>query len=105
MPAGRSGAKAYTGTYAVPENGAFWSITVYGADGYMRSDNNILNSSSAKLNSDGTFTVCFGPKEHCGSAPNRLDIAPGWNFMMRIYKPGPSVLNGTYGLPEVTPSA
>ena len=41
----------------VPENKAFWSITVYGADGYMKSDNNILNSSTVKLNADGTFTA------------------------------------------------
>ena len=32
----------------VPENRAFWSITVYGADGYMKSDNTILNSSSVE---------------------------------------------------------
>jgi hypothetical protein len=28
-------------------------MTVYGADGYMKSDNNILNSSNAKMNPDG----------------------------------------------------
>ena len=42
--------KGYTATYRVPENGAFWSITVYGDDGYMKSENAILNSSNAKLN-------------------------------------------------------
>ena len=33
----------------MPENEAFWSITFYGDDGYMKSDNNILNSSTAKI--------------------------------------------------------
>ena len=55
--------KGYTATYRVPENGAFWSITVYGDDGHMKSENAILNSSNAKLNADGTFTVFFGSKE------------------------------------------
>jgi len=38
----------YKATYKVPENNAFWSITVYGADGFMKSENCILNSSSVK---------------------------------------------------------
>ena len=93
----------YTATYRVPENGAFWSITVYGDDGYMKSENAILNSSSAKLNADGTFTVFFGSKELCGDVPNRLDVTPGWNFIFRVYRPGRSVLDGSYVLPAAKP--
>jgi hypothetical protein len=93
--------KCYSATYKVPENNAFWSITVYGADGYMKSDNNIVNSSNAKMNPDGTFTAYFGTKEQCGDVPNRVDVTPGWNFMMRVYRPGPSVLSGGYVLPDV----
>ena len=93
-------AKCYTATYKAPENNAFWSITLYGDDGYMKTDNNILNSSNAKLNGDGTFTAFYGSKEVCGDKPNRLDVAPGWNFLMRIYRPGQSVLDGSYVLPE-----
>ena len=40
--------KCHTATYQVPENNAFWSITVYGADGYMKSVDNILNASNTK---------------------------------------------------------
>ena len=29
---------AYKATYEVPENDAFWSITVYGGDSFMKSD-------------------------------------------------------------------
>src|SRR5512137_3040365 len=96
-------AKGYAATYQVPENRAFWSITVYGADGYMKSENAILNSSTAKLNADGTFTVHFGSEELCGDVPNRLDVTPGWNFVMRVYRPGRSVLDGSYVLPPVRP--
>ena len=56
----------HTATYQVPENDAFWSVTLYGADGYMKSVNNILNASNTKMNADGTFTVHFGSKEACG---------------------------------------
>jgi hypothetical protein len=90
-------------TYQVPENGAFWSITVYGNDGFMKSDNNIVNSSNVKLNADGTFTVNFGAAETCGEVPNRLDTTEGWNFLMRIYRPGKSVLQGAYKLPVAKP--
>jgi len=90
-------------TYQVPENEAFWSITVYGNDGFMKSDNNIVNSSNVKLNADGTFTVYFGAAETCGEVPNRLDTTEGWNFAMRIYRPGKSVLEGAYKLPAVKP--
>jgi len=90
-------------TYQVPENEAFWSITVYGNDGYMKSDNNIVNSSNVKLNADGTFDVYFGSLENCADVPNRLDTTEGWNFLMRIYRPGRSVLDGAYTLPAATP--
>jgi hypothetical protein len=91
-------------TYQVPENAAFWSITVYGSDGYMKSDNNIVNSSNASFNADGTFTVYFGSKYVCGDVPNRLDVSEGWNFLMRVYRPGPSVLDGSYKLPVAVPA-
>lgn len=93
----------YMATYQVPDNKAFWSITIYGIDGFMKSENCIVNASTAKLNPDGTFTVYYGSKELCGDVPNRLDVPEGWNFLMRVYRPGPSVLDGSYKLPEVEP--
>ena len=71
----------------------------------MKSDNNIVNSSNVKLNADGTFTVYFGSAETCGekASPNRLDATEGWNFLMRIYRPGKSVLDGAYRLPAAKP--
>ena len=88
-------------TYTVPENQAFWSITVYGNDGYIKSEYAVISSTNVKLNDDGTFTVYFGSKEACGDVPNRVDVTEGWNFLMRVYRPGPLVLDGHYKLPTV----
>lgn len=98
-------AVCHSATYETPENDAFWSITVYGADGYMKSDNNIVNSSNAVKNADGTATVHFGSTDVCGDVPNRLDVSDGWNFLMRVYRPGPTVLDGTYKLPQAEPTS
>jgi hypothetical protein len=95
------GDKCYVATYNVPEKNAFWSITVYGADGKMQSENCILNETNVKKNDDGSFTVHFGSEENCPDAKNRLDITDGWNFLMRVYRPGDTVLDGSYKLPEV----
>ena len=78
-----------------------WSITVYGDDGYMKNENSILNDANVKLNDDGSFTAYFGSRQSCGDVPNRLYVSDGWNFLMRIYRPGPSVLDGSYKLPTV----
>jgi hypothetical protein len=56
------------------------------------------------MNADGTFTVYFGSLETCGDVPNRLDTTEGWNFLMRVYRPGQSVLNGSYKLPDAVPA-
>jgi hypothetical protein len=69
---------------------------VYGNDGFMKSENNIVNSSTAKMNPDRTFAVYYGSKELCPYVPNRLDVTDGWNFLMRVYRPGSSVTDGTY---------
>jgi hypothetical protein len=97
---GRSADRCHCATYRVPEHGAFWSITVYGADGYMKRANSILNDANARKNPDGTISARFGSNQVCGDVPNRLDTTDGWSFLVRIYRPGPSVLNGSYRLPE-----
>ena len=98
-----SGSKCYVATYKVPDVSGFWSITLYGKDGYMKSENSVINASNVKFNKDKTFTVYFGAADKCPKdAKNRLDITDGWNFLMRCYLPGKNVLDGSYKLTDVT---
>jgi len=45
----------------------------------------------------------FGNVAGLAGGINRLDVAPGWNFLLRVYRPGPSVLDGSYVLPAAKP--
>ncbi len=95
--------KCYTATYEVPDNNAFWSITMYNNEGYMFSDNNaLLNAATTQMNDDGTFTAYYGSQEQCGDVANRLDTSEGWSILMRVYRPGESVRAGEYKLPDIS---
>ena len=82
---------------------AFWSITVYNKKGFYEAPANAIsvNSYTAKKNGDGTVTVNFGgnPK-----ADNYLRIMPGWNYLVRLYRPRPEVLDGTWKFPKAAPT-
>ncbi len=93
--------RCYKATYEIPDNNGFWSITVYGSDGFIKTENSLLNQSNVTLNEDGTFTAYFGTEDICGDVPNRLDAPEGWNFLFRVYRPGREVLEGDYTIPEI----
>ncbi len=82
---------------------AFWSITVYGADGFLHeNDFNAysVNNITATPNPDGSITVNFG------GAPgnvNHLPISEGWNYTVRLYQPREEVIDGTWVFPAVEP--
>ena len=89
--------QCYTAIYETPQTDAFWSITVYGDDGFMKSENNVINDRNVTSNDDGTFTAYFGSEAACGAKSNRVDISTGWNFLLRIYRPFYKLL---FPLPE-----
>ncbi len=81
---------------------AFWSISVYNADGYFEPNDrnaNTVNSITAKPNSDGSVTVSFGGCD--GDRPNCLPIMEGWNYAVRLYRPRSEILDGSWAFPSV----
>ena len=83
---------------------AFWSISVYNAKGYFQKNEHnaySLNSVTAKKNDDGSFAIQFGRCD--GKTPNCLPIVPGWNYIVRLYRPRMEILNGTWKFPEPQP--
>ncbi|MFD7307915.1 DUF1214 domain-containing protein [Promicromonospora sp. NPDC059942] len=82
---------------------AFWSVTVYGADGFLHKnglDAYSVNSVSGTTNADGSITVTFG-----GGArdPNPLPLDEGWNYTVRMYRPRPAILDGSWVFPACEP--
>jgi hypothetical protein len=80
---------------------AFWSISVYNAEGRFQknaTDAYSLNSITAERAADGSVEVQFGG---CGDAtPSCLPIMNGWNYTVRLYRPRPEVLDGSWRFPE-----
>jgi hypothetical protein len=84
---------------------AFWSVSVYNAAGYFEQGvpgGNSLNSVTAQPNSDGTITIHFGGGEP--DRPNYLSIMDGWNYLVRLYRPRPEVVDGSWTFPAITPA-
>ena len=79
---------------------AFWSITVYDAEGYPQGDVYNINSQFAVANEDGSVTVNFGGDEN---SVNHMDIFEGWGFVLRIYEPTEAYFNGEWVRPELAP--
>jgi hypothetical protein len=83
---------------------AFWSVSVYNAEGYFEKNAReaySLNNLTAQRGADGAVTLQFGDCD--GSVTNCLPITPGWNYMVRLYRPQQPVLNGSWRFPVAQP--
>lgn len=83
---------------------AFWSVSVYNAAGYFERNRQgayAVNSITSSRDADGSVQVQFG--DCTDQSVNCLPIMPGWNYMVRLYKPGAELLDGSWRFPMATP--
>ncbi|MNH19955.1 hypothetical protein D3C79_797070 [compost metagenome] len=105
-PVGNDGNKNYRLKIGQVPVGAFWSISVYNAQGYFvgnAAQSYSLSSLTAKKNAEGTIDVRFGGCTE--QLANCLPITPGWNYMVRYYLPEPAILDGSWKLAELQPAS
>jgi hypothetical protein len=87
----------------VPVDG-FWSVSVYNADGYFEPNTRgaySINNLTGSRNADGSITIHFGGND---DRPNLLPIVDGWNYTVRLYRPRPEILDGSWQFPTIEPS-
>jgi hypothetical protein len=83
---------------------AFWSSSLYNAEGHFQKnafDAYTVNNTTAKKDADGSVAIQFGGCD--GKIANCLPIMPGWNYMVRLYRPRKEILDGTWKFPEAQP--
>ncbi len=87
----------------VPLDG-FWSVNVYNARGYFEPNSAnayVVNSVTGKKGADGSVTIQFGgDPATAGDGVNVLPITPGWNYMVRLYRPRKENSDETWRFPE-----
>ncbi len=83
---------------------AFWSVTVYNADGYLEPnarDVYSYNGVTASPNEDGSHTIHFGGCDD--GRVNCIPITPGWNYAIRMYQPSKAIQSGEWTFPTPIP--
>ena len=94
---------------------AFWSVSVYNAEGYYEKNPYnayTVNSVTGKKDANGATTIQFGGCDQpspsgsgsaSGKIPNCIPIMKGWNYTVRLYRPRKEILDGTWKFPEPLP--
>jgi hypothetical protein len=104
VPAKNDGKSVYRlNVKDVPVDG-FWSVSVYNAKGYFEPNPQnayTLNNITATPSADGSIDIQFGGCD--GGSQNCLPTPPGWNYLVRLYRPRPEILDGSWTFP--TPQA
>lgn len=79
---------------------AFWSISIYNAEGFYEPNElnaYTINNLTAAKDANGGVTVQFGGCD--GKIPNCLPTPEGWNWMVRLYRPEAQILDGSWEFP------
>lgn len=98
LPQGR-----YTLTLRAVPADAFYSVSVYNADGYFEpgpAGTTNVNSVFGVLDADGSMTVRLGDFE---DEPNTIATPEGWNLLIRLYRPRLDEL-AHWSVPQVVPA-
>jgi hypothetical protein len=82
---------------------AFWSVSVYNAQGYFEPNDEgryTVNSVTGHRDEDGAVTVHFTPPG-AATEPNSIPLPEGWNYLIRLYRPRPAVAEGEWHVPDL----
>ena len=84
--------------------GVFWSVSLYNARGFFEPNDRdaySVNSITGTRNADGSTTIHLGGCDD--DRVNCLPIMEGWNYTVRMYRPGQEVLDGSWTFPAANP--
>ncbi|WDZ76206.1 DUF1254 domain-containing protein [Ensifer adhaerens] len=104
-PAKNDGRTVYKLTVKDVPVDAFWSVSVYDAQGFYEKNSYnayAINNITAKKGDDGSVAIQFGGCD--GKFANCLPVVDGWNYTVRLYRPRKEILDGSWHFPEPQPA-